>query len=403
MINPTANPGRVLTTFKAVAKLWGASGSEKVVADKIIDQFTAMNFPGARISVDDTASRTHSDTGNVIVDIPASHDAPANTPGIGFFFHMDRVPARAPDVPADEPVQVVVEADGDIHSKDYRTNLGADDRAGYAEINEALQLIKDNNLTHGRIVMVGLTNEEIDSSGATQLDPKVLEGLKYGICMDAEGLTDLMRGASTITEWHAQIQGKAAHSGLEPEKGISAIAGANVAINNLGKLGKVKDGQTLNVAYIHGGSVGDNGSPVTNVIPDHCQVDGEFRSVTPADFDELKSKVEKAFEAAEKELGVKTSLRMTTEPGFYLDDDAPVVLFAERGMQAAGLSPVKLSLLAGSDASPINALKGLPTVVLGPGVHSPHTVQEHINVSELVKGSEVVLSLVQEAVRQGRG
>ena len=72
-------------------------------------------------------------------------------------------------------------------------------------------------------------------------------------------------------------------------------------------------------------------------------------------------------------------------------------------MRGAGLSPVKLSLLAGSDASPINALKGLPTVVLGPGVHNPHTVQEHINVSELVKGSEVVLSLIEEAVRQGRG
>lgn len=399
MIRPVANPQRVLATFKDVAQLWGASGNEKVVADKILDHFSTMDLPGATIRVDDTAAQTKSDTGNVIIDIPASPDAPPGTPGLGLFFHMDRVPARAPGVPADEPVQIVVEPDGDIHSLGYRTNLAADDRAGYAEIREALQLVQEHQLTHGRIVVVGLTNEEVDSSGATCLDPKVLEGIQYGVCMDAEDLNTLMRGAASITEWKAEVEGRSAHSGMNPEAGISAVSGATSAVAHMGKLGAVQEGQTLNVAYLRGGILGDNGSPVTNVIPDHCEVAGEFRSVTPQDFEALKGKVENAFQEAEKESGVKTRLEMRTDQGFYLEDQTPVVLFAERAIRGIGLEPRKEAVMGGSDASPLNVLKGLPTVVMGPGVHNIHTVQEHLNLQELVKGSELVLSLIEEAVR----
>lgn len=389
---------RVVESFLKISELWGPSGDEKVVADHVVDQFQRLNIPGATISVDDTAEAAHSNTGNVIIDIPASPDAPSNTPAIGLFFHMDRVPAQAPTLTADNKVPLVVEADGDIHSKDYQTNIAADDRAGYAEIKEAIQTVQENHLAHGRIVVVGFTREEVDGAGAHNIDSKHLEGLQYGFYMDAEATNELMRGGATINSWQARVEGKAAHAGVNPQAGLSAIQGANIAIANMGQLGLVKEGQTLNVSNIVGGVFGEDGSAVTNIIPDKCVVSGEFRGITPTDIQELETKITSSFAKAEKELGVKVNLHMESEQGFYLPDEAPVVGFAQKSMRNAGLQPELTFSLGGSDAGPLNNIKHLPTVLLGNGVQEEHTVHEHINTSALLEGSRVVVSLIQQAV-----
>ena len=392
------NRQRVTDTFLSVAKLWGPSGEEKVVADAIVDQFEAMQISGATITVDDTGPRTHSNTGNVIIDIPASPDAPANAPALGLFFHMDRVPAQAPTLAPDDTIELVVEENGDIHSKDHQTNIAADDRAGYAEIKEAIHIVQEQGLTHGRIVVVGFTREEVDGAGAHEIDPKYLQGLQYGYYMDAEDTAELMRGGATITSWQATVRGKAAHSGVNPQAGISAIAAASSAIGQMGPLGYVREGQTLNVSNVLGGTTEGDGSPVYNVIPDKCQVAGEFRGVTPQDNAELEGKVRNAFTQAENDYGVQVGLEMNSEPGFYLADSEPVVQFGAKAMRKAGLEPNLTFSMGGSDASPLNNIKGLPTVLLGNGVSQEHTVDEHINVDDLVKGSKVLVSLIEQAV-----
>jgi len=393
------NRQRVTDTFLSVAKLWGPSGEEKVVADAIVDQFEAMQLPGATITVDDTGPRTHSNTGNVIIDIPASADAPADAPALGLFFHMDRVPAQAPTLAPDNTIELVVEENGDIHSKDYQTNIAADDRAGYAEIKEAIQIVQEQGLTHGRIVVVGFTREEVDGAGAHEIAPEYLQGLDYGYYMDAEDTAELMRGGATITSWQATVRGKAAHSGVNPQAGISAIAATSSAIGQMGPLGYVQEGQTLNVSNVLGGTTESDGSPVYNVVPDKCQVAGEFRGVTPEDNASLEGKVRNAFARAETDFGVQVSLEMNREPGFYLADSEPVVQFGARAMRKAGLEPNLTFSMGGSDASPLNNIKGLPTVLLGNGVSQEHTVDEHINVDDLVKGSKVLVSLIEQAVR----
>ena len=393
------NRQRVTDTFLSVAKLWGPSGEEKVVADAVVDQFQAMGIPGATITVDDTGPKTHSNTGNVIIDIPASPDAPADAPALGLFFHMDRVPAQAPTLAPDDTIELVVEEDGDIHSKDHQTNIAADDRAGYAEIKEAINIVHEQGLKHGRIVVIGFTREEIDGAGAHEIDPKYLEGLKYGYYMDAEDTSELMRGGATISSWQATVRGKAAHSGVNPQAGISAIAAATSAIGQMGPLGYVQEGQTLNVSNIQGGVTESDGSPVYNMVPDKCQVAGEFRGVTPDDIASLEGKVRGSFAQAEKDFGVQVSLQMNSEPGFYLADSEPVVQFGAKAMRNAGVEPNLTFSMGGSDASPLNNVKGLPTVLLGNGVSQEHTVEEHINVNDLVKGSRVLVSLIEQAVR----
>ena len=62
---------------------------------------------------------------------------------------------------------------------------------------------------------------------------------------------------------------------------------------------------------------------------------------------------------------LRTKLDVVTEPGFYFPDNAPIVQFAMAGMRAAGVEPKLTNVMGGSDANPLNAVKGLPTVVLG--------------------------------------
>lgn len=393
------NRQRVTDTFLSVAKLWGPSGEEKVVADAIVDQFTAMNILGATITVDDSGPRTGSDTGNVIIDIPATADAPPDAPALGLFFHMDRVPAQAPTLAPGNTIELVVEENGDIHSKDHQTNIAADDRAGYAEIKEAIDIVQERGLSHGRIVVIGFTREEIDGAGAHEIAPRYLQGLDYGYYMDAEDTSELMRGGATITSWQATVRGKAAHSGVNPQAGISAIAAASDAIGHMGPLGYVQAGQTLNVSNVQGGSLEGDGSPVYNVIPDKCQVAGEFRGVTPDDIANLEGKVRGAFAQAQQDYGVQVDLQMNTEPGFYLADSEPVVQFGAKAMRKAGIEPNFTFSMGGSDASPLNNVKGLPTILLGNGVHEEHTVEEHINIDDLVKGSKVLVSLIEQAAQ----
>ena len=393
---PSPSRDRVLSSFQAVGQIWGESGQEKQVADTMVDSFKALDMPGAKLYVDGSGPKANSNTGNVILDIPATPDAPANAPGLALFYHMDRVPARADGVPADEPVKLVVEPDGDIHSAGYRTNIAADDRAGYAEIRGALQLVKDNHIPHGRILVGGLTREEQDSGGACNLDPKLLDGIKYAYSVDADDVAELMRGGCGISSWEANIAGKASHSGVAPKEGISAIQAANDAINHLGPLGAVSDTQTLNVAYINGGDALPDGTPVDNVIPDHCRVAGEFRFITPQDESELKSKVQNAFAQAEKDYGVKIDLKMDREPGFYLADDSPTVKFAESAMARVGVTARKTVVMGGSDAGPLNTQFGLPTALVGDGAQDIHTVKEHININDMLQGTQVMTSLISQ-------
>ena len=217
--------------------------------------------------------------------------------------------------------------------------------------------------------------------------------------MDAEDTAELMRGGATISSWQATVRGKAAHSGVNPQAGISAIAAATSAIGHMGPLGYVQEGQTLNVSNIQGGVTEGDGSPVYNMIPDKCQVAGEFRGVTPEDIASLEGKVRGSFAQAEKDFGVQVSLEMNSEPGFYLADSEPVVQFGAKAMRNAGVEPNLTFSMGGSDASPLNNVKGLPTVLLGNGVSQEHTVDEHINVNDLVKGSRVLVSLIEQAVR----
>ncbi len=100
---PHIDSQHLVDTFITAAQIWSPSGHEKEMAEKMKADFEALHIPGSTVEIDDSAPRTGSDTGNVIVGIPASDHASKDAKSIALSFHLDRVPVRMPGVPEDEP------------------------------------------------------------------------------------------------------------------------------------------------------------------------------------------------------------------------------------------------------------------------------------------------------------
>ena len=79
--------------------------------------------------------------------------------------------------------------------------------------------------------------------------------------------------------------------------------------------------------------------------------------------------------------------------GYHLDDDAPAVRLLEKAIAARGLTPAKTLSQGGSDANTYNA-RGLPSLVIGCGMHEMHGTAEYADLGEMVDCANIVLSAI---------
>jgi tripeptide aminopeptidase len=113
-------------------------------------------------------------------------------------------------------------------------------------------------------------SEEIGLVGSKHLGEKVLAS-PLAVVFDSAGpVGGITVKAPSHDTFKATFRGRAAHAGVEPEKGRSAIQAAAKAIAAM-PLGRLDEETSANVGVIHGG-VG------TNVVPDLCEIEGECRS-----------------------------------------------------------------------------------------------------------------------------
>jgi tripeptide aminopeptidase len=141
--NPPVNRQRLVDLFLRLTQIRGETRNERLIADAVKAEAASIGFEGARIKEDDAGRRIRGNAGNVIIDIPGNVP---NAPAIMFCSHLDTVPLAV-------GVKPQVGTDGIIRS-DGTTALGGDNRAGCAEILEAMREIKEHNLPHGPIQLV---------------------------------------------------------------------------------------------------------------------------------------------------------------------------------------------------------------------------------------------------------
>lgn len=167
-LDPPVNQDRLVHDFLELVVVPGPTKDERKIADKIKDELREMNLE----AVEDNAGQKIGGTaGNLLVNIPGNVEG---APSLLFAAHMDTVPLAVGVKP--------VVGDGYITS-DGTTALGGDNRAGVAEILEAVRGIKEHNLPHGDLQLLFTVAEEGGLLGAKALDPKVLTA-DFGFAVD---------------------------------------------------------------------------------------------------------------------------------------------------------------------------------------------------------------------------
>ncbi|WP_350344698.1 M20/M25/M40 family metallo-hydrolase [Proteinivorax tanatarense] len=286
----------------------------------------------------------------------------------------------------------IIEEKGQIKT-DGNTILGADDKAGIAAILTGIKHAVSKNKDLISLVVVFTYGEEVGLNGAKRVEKDRI-GAKYGYVFDSGGDVGIaINKAPSEIDFTAEIIGKEAHSGVNPEDGVDAIKIAGHIISAL-DLGKIDEETTANIGVIKGGEM-------TNVICPLVELKGEVRSHDFSKTKKIAQEFKEVFDKNAQKYGGKVEFKKEIAyKDFYLDKEQEVVKYLERNLRELGRKLELKSRGGGSDANVFNE-KGIPTLNLAVGMTNGHTTEEFVTVENLVMASKLVEKLVEKESRSG--
>ena len=363
----------VLDLFLELAAVPSPSGEEREVADRVLHY---LRDCGLEPEEDDTGPSIGSNAGNVLARLePTAAGEP-----LFLCAHFDTVPPT-------DAIEPVVE-DGVVRNA-RPTVLGGDNKAAIAAMLEATRRVLAENRPHAGIELLFTPKEEVGLIGAYAFDHRRL-GASVGFVYDqAAPIGDIVLGAPSAQQLDITFHGRAAHAGMYPEEGRSAIAAAARAISEM-RLGRIDDETTANVGKIAGGTA-------ANIVPEWCSLVAEARSHDEGKLAELVQEMQDAitFAAGVAEVEVETKVRRSYRAYRFKRSDLAVTL-ATGALERCGFEP-SFSLSGGAaDANVFNE-RGLQCVNLANGMAEIHTPDEHIAVADIESMVDVTLALVDAA------
>jgi tripeptide aminopeptidase len=374
------NAARLKEEFLELASISSPSKREGTIARRLEAILKGM---GASVEVDGAGEKIEGNTGNLLARFPGNT---AGAPPFLLSGHMDTVgPA--------EKIRPVVE--GDVIRTDGTSVLGGDDKAGVVAILEAIRVLREKSIPHGDIEVVLTICEEYGLLGAKHFDTGRLRA-RRGLVLDVDGVCELITRAPAANRLAFTVQGLPAHAGICPEQGMSAIRIAAEAIAAM-KLGRLDAETTANLGLIQGGLA-------TNIVPAMVTVRGETRSLSVEKLEAQTEHMRRCFDDAVRRHSVRVGDRsyqarveaQVDRQYSRLDvrDDASIVRLVQGAAVATGRTCPTRSTGGGSDAN-VFAERGLEVANLACGMREIHTVNEWVDVRDLV----LTAGLVVETVR----
>ncbi|WP_080802976.1 M20/M25/M40 family metallo-hydrolase [Arabiibacter massiliensis] len=366
------NPQRLFDLFFELVRIESPSRHEAAMAARCADELRDLGF---EVRFDESAAQTGSDTGNLIARLPGTAAG-----SVVLSAHLDTVRPCA-------GIEPVVE-DGVVRSAGD-TILSADDKAGVAAILEGVRAVVESGTPRPEIVVLLTTCEELHLLGSGALAAGELPQGAPCYVFDADGAPGtVIVGAPCHWNLEARFAGKAAHAGVAPETGVSAIAMAAAAVAAM-PLGRIDEATTANIGMIQGGRE-------TNVVPESCELAGECRSLYDERAEAQKAAMTAALEDAAARFGGSVEVAWTKSYGAVLyDEDDELVQAISRAARAAGLEPRLHRSGGGADAN-VLASRGVRAVTLGIGMAAFHSPDEHIKVADLEGAARLAEALILE-------
>jgi tripeptide aminopeptidase len=350
---------RMLDRFVRLCEVPSPTGNERAVADAVLGELRSL---GVEAFEDGAASPARAGAGNLVARVPGRGER-----WVSFFAHLDTVPH-------DGPIQVEL-AEGVFRSRGD-TILGADNKAAVAVLLELAARHAREPLAAG-VELAFTVAEEDGLRGAKALD---VAGLRspFGFVIDhASPIGEVVTAAPTYNRLLADFEGVEAHSGIRPEDGLSGIAAAAAAISRM-SLGRLDDETTANIGVIDGGTA-------SNVVPGHCRIDGEARSIDDAKASEAIGTMVDACSWGASEHGCDVDVEVVEMfRGYRLASSASPVALARRALERCGHESREVATGGGSDANALVAA-GYECVLLANGTEANHTPKESIAAQRLVE------------------
>ncbi len=371
----------------------GVTGYEAAIAEAISDELVSLGVPSSAIWFDTAHHRipVPTQTGNLFVSLPGTRPGPR----ILFSTHLDTVPLCAGAKPKREGDRIVT---------DGTTALGGDNRTGCAVLVTLVETLLKHNLPHPPITLLFTVREESGLHGARELHRKDLGGATMCFNVDGRLASELLIGAVGQENWEVEIDGKASHAGVAPEKGISATLVGAIGLTEahragwFGKVTKPNGNGTSNIG-IFGGENGTSAGDATNVVTDYAFLRGEARSREASfateiarGFQESFAKAKEQVKDANGEMAKVKFSHVAAYPPFHLSEDTPIVRHADAAIKALGLEPVHVFSNGGLDANWLDK-HGVPTVTIGAGQYEIHTVNEYVDLPEFAQGCRLAIKL----------
>jgi len=354
----------------AIPSPWG---HERAIADRVAHDLRALGY---EVTEDDAADDSVAECGNLLARIPGRSDR-----WVMLCAHLDTVPHEG----VVEPVLV----DGGWESAG-ETILGADNKSAVA----MLLALAHRAAVEGSPVGVELlftVSEEPGLQGAKAFDTSLLRSSMGFVFDHATPIGEIVVGSPAFYRLRAAFHGAAAHAGIRPEDGRSAILAAAKAIGAM-KLGRIDEQTTANVGTIGGGSGG------TNVVPEHCWFDAEARSLDDAAVESLVAEMVDHCHDAANDPACECDVDVTVERLFGAYRDRPTdpgIVAAEAALNACGYTPKRILTGGGSDANAFHA-KGFTVTNLANGTERNHETTERVSQVALEGMLDVTFALLDE-------
>jgi tripeptide aminopeptidase len=367
---------RVVDHFLELCALPSPSGRERAVADRVTAYLTAL---GLGWDEDDAGARLDGDTGNVYCRIPPTTSG-GGTP-IFLCAHTDTVPPET-------AIDPVVGEDGVVRNT-ADTILGSDNKAAVVAMLEAVRRVLEEGREHAGLELLFTPQEEVSLRGADAFDHTRLVATTGYVYDQGAPIGEIVLGSPHARLLDFRFHGRAAHAGMYPEDGRSAIAAASRAIADF-RLGRIDEETSANVGVITGGTA-------RNVVPEWCSFTAEVRSHNESKAVALAREMleSAAFAASLADCEVESEVRPSF-PGYRFRESDEPVLLAATALERCGYTPSYAFSGGGADANVFNA-RGLQCVNLANGMTEIHTPDEHIAVADLEGMVDVTLALIDVA------
>lgn len=369
----------------------GKSGQEAAVASIIERELLNAGAKKSWISRDDAHKKSPfldrgGQCGNLFLKLPGTLKGPRRV----LMAHMDTVPLCVGSKPVRKGTAV--------RSADRRTALGADDRAGCCTILTAALEILRRKLPHPPVTFFWAIQEEVGMNGVRYGSLNNLGNPKRAFNWDGGACNQLRLGATGSYNLEIEIKGLASHAGAHPQRGVSAVAIAGLAIADLQQHGwhglvvKGKKKGTSNIGVLEAGEA-------TNVVADRVEIHAEARSHDRAFRKRIVAEYKKAFARAVKAVrndqgkrGKLVFKALHKYEAFRMSERDPSVREAMAVMHALKVVPELGIANGGLDANWMTA-RGIPTVTVGCGQRKPHTVEERLEMLEYLTACRIALNL----------